>query len=88
MGLGDLIGRALEIIGIDKAIGLVPLVLCRLRYGARFDGGYPGLAFLLMFGTGVTHDFWPGLAMAESLRSLIGSAAPFAFSWSRLAPAW
>jgi O-antigen ligase len=34
------------------------------------------------------HGFWPGLTVADSLRSLIGSAAPFAFSWSRLSAGW
>jgi O-antigen ligase len=88
MWLGDLIGQAPAIIGIDKAIGLVLLTLCLLRYGARRDGFNPGLAFLFMFGAGILHGFWPGLSMADSIRSLIGSAAPFAFSWSRLAPGW
>ena len=88
MWLGDLIGRTPEIIGIDKAIGLLLLLLCLLRYGARWDGANPGLAFLFMFLAGVMHGFWPGLSMADSIRSLVGSAAPFAFSWSRLAPGW
>jgi O-antigen ligase len=88
MWLGDLIGQAPVIIGIDKAVGLVLLALCLLRYGARLDGFNPGLAFLLMFGAGIAHGFWPGLAMADSIRSLVGSAAPFAFSWSRLSLRW
>ena len=88
MWLGDLIGRAPDIIGIDKGIGLVLLALCLLRYGARLDALNPGFAFLFMFGAGFTHGVWPGLTTADSIRSLIGSAAPFAFSWSRLSAAW
>ena len=88
MWLGDLIGRAPEIIGIDKAIGLTLLALSLLRYGGRYDDFNPGLAFLFMFSAGFMHGVWPGLSVADSVRSLIGSAAPFAFSWSRLSPAW
>jgi O-antigen ligase len=88
MWLGDLIGRAPEIIAIDKGIGLALLALCLLRYGARFDACNPGWAFLFMCGAGFAHGLWPGLTTADSLRSLIGSAAPFAFSWSRLSAAW
>ncbi|WP_419758948.1 O-antigen ligase family protein [Acidisoma sp.] len=88
MWLGDLIGHASEIIGIDKGVGLALLIVCLLRYGARFDPCNPGLAFLFMFGAGFMHGVWPGLVMADSIRSLIGSAAPFAFSWSRLSAAW
>jgi O-antigen ligase len=88
MWLGDLIGRMPEIIAIDKAVGLGLLAICLIRYGLRFDGFNPGLAYVLMFGAGVMHGFWPGLGLADSLRSLIGSAAPFAFSWSRLSLRW
>ena len=88
MWLGDLIGHSPEIIGLDKAVGLVLLVLCLLRYGARRDAFNPGSAFLFMFGAGLVHGVWPGLTMADSIRSLIGSAAPFAFSWCRLPAAW
>jgi O-antigen ligase len=88
MWLGELIGRAPEIIGIDKGIGLALLAICLLRYGARVDAFNPGLAFLFMFAAGFMHGVWPGLTAADSIRSLIGSAAPFAFSWSRLSAAW
>jgi O-antigen ligase len=88
MWLGDLIGQAPAIIGIDKGIGLALLGLCLLRYGARYDDLNPGQAFLFMFSAGFMHGVWPGLTVEDSVRSLIGSAAPFAFSWSRLSPAW
>jgi O-antigen ligase len=88
MWLGDLIGRSPEIIGIDKGVGLALLALCLLRYGMRFDAFNPGWAFLFMFGAGFMHGVWPGLTTADSIRSVIGSAAPFAFSWSRLSAVW
>jgi len=88
MWLGDLIGRSPEIIGIDKGVGLALLALCLVRYGARFDAFNPGWAFLFMFGAGFMHGVWPGLTAADSVRSVIGSAAPFAFSWSRLSAGW
>ena len=88
MWLGGIIGGSPEIIAIDKAVGLGLLALCLLRYGARLDELNPGLAFVFMFSAGFTHGVWPGLTMADSIRTLIGSAAPFAFSWSRLSSAW
>jgi O-antigen ligase len=88
MWLGDLIGRSPEIIGIDKGIGLALLGLCLLRYGAKYDRFNPGLAFLFMFSAGFMHGVWPALTTADSIRSLVGSAAPYAFSWSRLSLAW
>jgi O-antigen ligase len=88
MWLGDLIGQAPEIIGVDKAAGLVLLVFCLFRYGARRDAFNPGLAFPVMFAAGYLHGVWPGLTLSESLRSLVGSVGPFAFSFARLSPRW
>jgi O-antigen ligase len=88
MWLGDLIGQAPEIIGMDKAAGLVLLVFCLFRYGARLDACNPGLAFPAMFAAGYLHGVWPGLALSDSLRSLVGSVAPFAFSFARVSPLW
>ena len=31
---------------------------------------------------------WPGLTLGESLRSLVGSVAPFVFGFSRLSRGW
>lgn len=88
MWLGDLIGRAPAIIGIDKAVGLLLLVFCLFRYGARWDRFNPGLAFPVMWAAGHIHGVWPGLTLADSVRSLIGSMAPFVFSFARLPPHW
>ena len=45
-----------------------------------------GPGFLAMFVVGVAHGLYPDLHQADSLRSLLGSVAPFAFAFSRLSP--
>lgn len=90
MSLGDLIGPDAyqPIIAVVKAVGLILVLLAMLRYGARFDLFNPGFAYAVMFVTGLAHGLHPGLTTAESLRSLLGSGAPFAFSFSRLSRTW
>lgn len=72
------------IIGILKACGLVLVAALMLRFGARRDRYNPSLAFGAMFFTGLMHGLYPGLTLLSSLRSLIGSAGPFLFSFARL----
>ncbi len=90
MSLGDLIGPDAyqPIVGLVKAAGLGLAVVAVLRYGPRFDPFNPGFAYAAMFAAGLAHGLHPGLTAAESLRSLAGSAAPFAFSFSRLSRPW
>ena len=90
MSLGDLIGPDAyqPIIAVVKAVGLVLVLLAILRYGARLDPFNPSFAYCVMFITGLAHGLHPGLTTSESLRSLLGSAAPFAFSFSRLSRPW
>lgn len=88
MWLGDLIGQENTITAIVKVLGLALLVVCMLRYGARLDIFNPSFAYVAMFLTGFAHGLWPTLTMMDSARSLIGSAAPFAFSFSRLSRRW
>jgi O-antigen ligase len=88
MWLGDLVGDGLLIIGVDKAIGLLLALVCVARYGPRRDIANPGLAFMAMSVAGLLHGYWPGLLLVDSLRSLIGSLAPFAFSFARLPLGW
>ncbi|MCB8874140.1 hypothetical protein [Acidisoma silvae] len=88
MWLGDIIRQTSAIIDLDKAAGLLLLVFCLFRYGARWDGFNPCLAFPFMWVAGYVHGVWPGLIWSDSLRSLIGSMAPFAFSFVRLPPVW
>lgn len=90
MSLGDILGPGFyqPIIAVEKGAGLLLAVLAVLRYGARRDWCNPGLAFVVMFAAGLAHGLYPGLGLLESLRSLVGSAAPYAFSFSRLSRPW
>lgn len=88
MWLGDLVGNENTITAIVKVIGLALLAVCILRYGGRFDRFNPGFAYLSMFVVGLMHGLWPTMTLLDSVRSLIGSAAPFAFSFSRLSRRW
>ena len=56
--------------------------------GSTPDVFNPGLAFLAMFIAGLAHGLHPDLTPTGSLRSLLGSVAPFAFAFSRLSPGW
>ncbi len=90
MALSDLIGLAAfqPTIAIDKGVGLLLAAMAVLRYGACLDLFNPALAWGFMFVAGVAHGLWPGLSAGESLRSLAGSVAPFAFGFSRLSGGW
>ena len=69
--------------GLLKAYGLVVLAGAALRGGLKTDRWSPALAFLFMFCTGLIHGLHPGLSLQASLRSLVGSAAPFLFGFVR-----
>jgi O-antigen ligase len=69
------------IIDVEKGSGIVLVVLLGLRFGWRRDRYNPGFAFGAMFFTGLLHGLYPGLTLLSSLRSLVGSAAPFAFGF-------
>jgi len=90
MTLGDIVGPAAYsgTIAAVKAAELGLALLCVLRYGPAGDAFNPGLAFLAMFVAGLAHGLHPDLTPADSLRSLLGSVAPFAFAFSRLSPDW
>ncbi|MGH7042165.1 MAG: O-antigen ligase family protein, partial [Acetobacteraceae bacterium] len=90
MSLGDILGPSFyqPIIAAEKGVGLLLALFAVLRFGPRWDWYNPGLAFVAMFAAGLTHGLYPGLGLAESLRSLVGSAAPYAFSFSRLSRPW
>ena len=76
------------VLGAEKGLGLVLVLLCLLRFGPRRDLVNPGLAFPMMFLGGVLHGFWPGLTLLAALRSVAGSMAPFAFGFVRLPLSW
>ncbi|MGC9268783.1 O-antigen ligase family protein [Acidiphilium sp.] len=87
MWLSDLIGKHELIIALLKTAGLIIVGLAALRDGARIDKFNPSYAFLVMFGDGIAHGLWPGLTLMASLRSLIGSTAPFATGYLRMSDA-
>jgi O-antigen ligase len=74
------------LIAAEKGVGIAFVLLLGLRFGWRRDRYNPGFAFLVMFVAGLLHGFYPGLTMISSLRSLIGSAAPFAFGFVKPGP--
>ena len=73
-------------IGIEKGAGVMLVVLLGMRLGWRWGRYNPGFAFGAMFSTGLLHGLYPGLTMLSSLRSLIGSAGPFAFGFIKITP--
>jgi O-antigen ligase len=70
--------------GPCSAARLIIVLALALRYGWRRDSFNPALAFAFMFAIGLMHGLYPGLTIASSLRSLIGSAAPFLFNQVRM----
>jgi O-antigen ligase len=90
MTLGDMLGLDAyqPIIAAVKAVGLGLALLAVLRYGPRLDPWNPAYAWLAMFAAGLAHGLYPALSTGDSVRSLIGSAAPFAFCFSRLSRRW
>jgi len=90
MALTDLIGpQAFQptIVAV-KGAGLLIAAIAVLRYGPRLDMFNPGFAWIAIFLGGWAHGLYPGLSAGESLRSLIGSVAPFAFSFVRVSRNW
>lgn len=90
MTLMDLVGPETfqPTIALVKGAGLALALVCALRYGAVLDVWNPTWAFLAMFIAGAAHGLHPGLSFADSLRSLAGSAIPFAFTFCRLPRNW
>ncbi|MGE4482515.1 O-antigen ligase family protein [Acidocella sp.] len=86
--LNGLTGDPEATAGFIKAYGLVVLASAALRGGLRTDRWNPSFAFLFMFCMGVLHGLHPGLSLSASLRSLLGSTAPFLFGFLRQGPHW
>jgi O-antigen ligase len=74
------------VIGVEKGAGVALVALLGLRFGWRRDRYNPGFAFGAMFFTGLLHGLYPGLTLTSSLRTLVGSAAPFAFGFVTTGP--
>jgi O-antigen ligase len=90
MTLHDLIGPDTYsvTIAVVKAIEIGLGALCVLRFGLRPDIGNPAWAFVVIFALGLANGLHPGLGPTDSLRSLVGSVAPFVFFFSRVPPGW
>jgi len=84
--LDAMVGGHEIIIGWMKGFGLALVLILGLRQGWRADRYNPGFAFVAMFLVGLMHGLYPGLTLLASIRSLIGSAGPFLFSFVRLQP--
>jgi len=86
--LAALTGGHMVIIGVAKAAGLGLALVLALRAGMKTDRYNPAFAFLFMFGAGLVHGVYPGLSLLDSVRSLVGSAGPFAFGFVKLPAVW
>jgi hypothetical protein len=82
--LDPIVGEHETIVAIMKLFGLVLVAVLAVRQGGRFDAWNPGFAFGVMFVVGFWHGLYPGMPVSESVRSLIGSAGPFLFSFTRM----
>jgi hypothetical protein len=69
------------LIGGEKAAGIFLALILGLRAGAKTDRWNPVFAYGWMFVAGLAHGLLPGLDLAQSFRSLIGSIAPFMFGF-------
>jgi len=90
MTLNDLVGpEAFQTtIAAVKAAEIGLAALAMLRWGGRFDPVNPAWAFVAMGAAGLAHGLYPGLTTADSLRSVVGSVAPFAFCFVRAPEDW
>jgi O-antigen ligase len=90
MTLYDLIGPDAyqPTIAAIKATQIALACVCAIRYGFRPDILCPAWAFLAMFALGTVHASMPGIATPDTLRSAIGSIAPFAFCFCRPPRDW
>jgi O-antigen ligase len=90
MVLGDLLGADAfgPIVAAVKAAQFGLVLVCIMRFGPRADPFNPGFVFVAMAMVGFAHGLHPGMTTLDSLRSLAGSVAPFAFSFSLLSLDW
>jgi O-antigen ligase len=90
MAVSDLVGpEAFQItIAAVKATQIGLAAICAMRFGGRLDGFNPAWGFVAMAGVGMVHGLYPGLSEVDSVRSAIGSVAPFAFCFCRPPLRW
>jgi len=77
-----------DILALMKAAGIALALILSLKYGPKPDRYNPAFAFLFMFGAGLVHGFYQNLTLTDSIRSLLGSIAPFAFGFVKLPRDW
>lgn len=90
MALNDLLGPAAfqGTIAVVKGTGILLALICAWRYGPKWDAFSPVWGFATIGMAGLMHGLYPGLTAADSLRSLFGSIAPFAFGFARVPRKW
>ena len=90
MTLHDLIGGDAyqSTIALTKGIEIGLGFLAMVRFGPQLDPLCPAWAFLAMTAAGLAHGLYPGLSTTDSIRSMIGSVAPFAFCFARMPRGW
>ena len=75
-------------IAAEKAAGFGLVALLILRFGLAYDVFNPALGFAAIGIAGYAHGLEPRLESAESVRSVVGSASLYAFSFARLPRSW
>jgi O-antigen ligase len=90
MAFSDMVGAAAyqSVIAAVKGAEIGLAVLCMVRFGPRVDPLCPAWAFLAMTVVGLMHGQYPGMTTSDSLRSAIGSVAPFAFCFAKAPESW
>ncbi len=90
MALHDLVDPSMlqTTIAAVKGAEIALALVCGLRNGIRIDPINPVWAYVFMLMAGWAHGLHPGLTAGDSLRSFIGSVAPFAFCFCRLPAGW
>ena len=76
------------VIAVIKGTQIGLAGLCMIRFGPKADPLNPAWAFPVMLVTGLAHGLYPHLSAADSMRSMIGSVAPFAFCFCRIPARW
>ncbi len=90
IALHDLVGDATfqPAIAVIKGTEILLGLICMARFGPVLDPLCPAWAFLAITGAGLVHGLYPGLTPTDSIRSMIGSIAPFAFCFARMPRSW
>jgi O-antigen ligase len=90
MAFNDLVGTDAyqPVIAVVKGTEIGLGLICMIRFGPKLDPLCPAWAFLAMTTAGLVHGLYPGMSALDSLRSMIGSVAPFVFCFCRVPPTW